>query len=56
MADPSSLRTVEAHWTFYYDKIRITREVELYSTPRMVYEGDDFPEGFNGIIKFHNLE
>ena len=56
MADPSSLRTVEAHWTFYYDKIRITREVELYSTPRMVYEGDDFPEGLNGIINFHNLE
>ena len=36
--------------------ISITREVELYSTPRMVFEGDDFPEGFNGIIKFHNLE
>ena len=29
--------------------IRIMRKMELYSTPRMVYEG------FNGIINFHNI-
>ena len=29
--------------------------VELYSTPRMVYEGDGFAVVFNGIINFHNL-
>ena len=28
--------------------------MELYQTSRMVYEGDDFSEGFNGIINFHN--
>jgi len=30
-------------------------ERSVDSTPRMVYEGDDFTEGFNGIINFHNL-
>ena len=35
--------------------IRIMRKLELYSTPRMVYEGDEFTDRFNGLINFHNF-
>ena len=35
--------------------IRIMREVDLHSmTPRMVNVGDNFAEGFNGIINYYN--
>ena len=30
------------------------RKMELYPTPRMVYEGHYLAKGFNGIINFHN--
>ena len=29
--------------------------MDLYSTPRMVFEGDDLAAGFNRIINFHNF-